>query len=88
MTINDPNLPQTLTFNAMLMLSYFGNAANLSSEEQEYYKTLISFEDASAASVFLLTVVMRQFAVETGRTPEEMTEHIRSLLLAISQMEG
>ena len=77
-----------LSENALLMLSMWEKTGDLTPEEREMYQSLISAKDANKACNFMLSVVMRYYAEETGRTKEEISAHIRNILLGISQLEG
>lgn len=88
MADNDAELTQDLNFNALLMLSFFGRGRELSPEEKEYYSSMMSHQDASSASVFLLSVVMDCYAMETGRTKEELVEHLQGILLKMADIDS
>ena len=81
------DLVRDLNFNALLMLSFYEKGTGLSSEDKEQYKAMMTFEDASSASVFLLSVMMTTYAAETGRTKEELAAYLRQILLDMSSLE-
>jgi hypothetical protein len=82
------DLVRNLNFNALLMLSFYEKAAEMSDEDKAQYKAMMTFEDASAASVFLLSVMMTTYASETGRTKEELATFMRAVLLDMSNLEN
>jgi hypothetical protein len=84
----ETDLVRNLNFNAILMLSFYEKAAEMSEEDKAQYKAMMTYEDASAASLFLLSVMMTTYAVETGRTKEELASFIRSVLLDMSNLEN
>lgn len=83
----EKKLAQDLNYNALLMLSFFGKSDDLTAEEKEEYRSMLSFEDASTASIFLLSVAMGYYAAETGRTKDELIEHLRAILFQMADVE-
>jgi hypothetical protein len=88
MVENNDNIEQNLNFNALLMLSFFEKGINISPEDKEQFNSMVSFEDASTASVYLLKMMMNLYAAETGRTVPELAEFLRGILLEMSSSEG
>ena len=86
-TDNAENYDRDLNANALLMLSFY-EKSSLSPEEKAAYHSMLSFEEASTASVFLMHVAMSMYADETGRTKEELTSHVRKFLLELSNLNG
>jgi hypothetical protein len=87
MATDSENYDRDLNANALLMLSFYENSG-LSPEEKAAYHSMLSFEEASSASVFLMHVAMSMYADETGRTKEELSSHIRKFLLELSNLNG
>lgn len=87
MTTSAENYDRDLNANALLMLSFY-EKSGLSPEEKAAYHSMLSFEEASTASVFLMHVAMSMYADETGRTKEELTAHVRKFLLELSNLDG
>lgn len=78
---NDKNFERDLNFNALLMLSFFEKGVDISPEDRKQFNSMLSFEDASTASVYLLQLMMNTYAMETGRTREELAAYLRTILL-------
>jgi hypothetical protein len=78
---NDKTFERDLNFNALLMLSFFEKGVDISPEDRKQFNSMLSFEDASTASVYLLQVMMNTYAMETGRTREELASHLRNIML-------
>lgn len=85
-TDNAENYDRDLNANALLMLSFY-EKASLSPEEKAAYHSMLSFEEASTACVFLMHVTMSLYADETGRTKEELTSHIRNFVLELGNLD-
>lgn len=88
MNNRDSNIEQDLNFNALLMLSFFEKGVDISPEDKNQFNSMVSFEDASTASVYLLKMMMNLYAAETGRTIEELAEFLRGILLEMSGSDG
>ena len=87
--VDDNNkFERDLNFNALLMLSFFEKGINISPEDKDQFTSMVSFEDASTASVYLLKMLMNVYAAETGRTVAELAEFLRGLLLEMSSLDG
>lgn len=79
---------RSLNFNALLMLSFYEKVTEMSEDDKAQYRSMMSFEDASSASVFLLSVMMQTYAAETGRTKEELASFLREILLDMSNLDN
>ena len=84
---DDENYVSNLQLNALLMLSFYGQGSDISPAEKASYHALLSREEASEASVFLLHLLMSVYSAETGKSREELVEHLRTLLLELSSSE-
>lgn len=75
------NFERDLNSNALLMLSFYEKGVFMSPEDRREFTSMLSYEEASTASVYLLKLMMNAYALETGRSPEELAAHVRGILL-------